>query len=63
MRLIQILEILQKYNIDENYPVWAEHNVIGFYVDHEEISKEDMESLEELGVHCDYEYESLVIYV
>lgn len=23
MRIIEILKILQKYNIDESYPVWA----------------------------------------
>ena len=63
MRIIEILKILQKYNIDESYPVWAEHDVIGFYVNYEEISKEDMESLTELGVFYDYEYDGLVIYV
>ena len=41
MRIIEILKILQKYNRDESYAVWAEHDVIGFYVNYEEISKEE----------------------
>ena len=63
MRIIEILEILQKYNIDESYPLWAEHDIIGFNIDWEKISKEDLESLTELNVHYDSEYDGLVIYV
>ena len=60
MRLIEILKILQNYGIDESYPCWAEHDIIGFYVDPELISKEDLESLEELGVFYDAEYQGLI---
>lgn len=63
MRIIQILEILQKYHIDESYPFWAEHDVIGFDVNYEEISKEDLETLNELGCFYSDEYESLITYV
>jgi len=30
MKLITILSILSKYGLDEDYPLWAEHDVIGF---------------------------------
>lgn len=63
MKIIEILEILQQYNIDESYPFWAEHDVIGFYVNYEEISKEDLETLDELGCFYSDEYESLIMYV
>lgn len=63
MKLIQILEILQKYHIDEDYPIWAEHDIIGFYMDSEEISEEDMKILKNLGVFYNAEYEGLTIYV
>jgi len=62
MRIIEILKILQKYEIDENYPLWAEHDIIGFYIEPELISKEDMESLEELGVFLNDDYGGLTIF-
>lgn len=62
MRIIDILEILKKYHIDDAYPLWAEHDVIGFYVDYEEISQEDKETLEELGCFYNEEYGGLTIY-
>ena len=62
MRLIEILKILQKYNIDESYPCWAEHDVIGFYIDYELISEEDRQTLEELNCFYDNEYDGLVMY-
>lgn len=61
MRLIEILKILQNYGIDDTYPCWAEHDVIGFNVDPMIISDEDLESLEELGVFYNAEYEGLII--
>lgn len=30
MKLITILSILSKYGLDEDYPLWAEHDIIGF---------------------------------
>ena len=63
MRLIEILEILKNYNINEDYPVWAEHDVIGFNIDYDIISEDDKQSLEELGARYDAEYDNLVIYV
>ena len=63
MKIIDILNILAKYGIDEAYPLWAEHNIIGFYIDPEVISPEDMETLFELGVYYDEEYCSLAIFV
>ena len=50
MKIIDILNILSKYNIDKSYPLWAEHDIIGFYIDPDEISMEDMRTLNELGV-------------
>lgn len=63
MRIIDILKILQKYHIDESYPFWAEHDVIGFYVDYEEIKQEDKGKLEELGCFYSNEYDGLIMYV
>lgn len=62
MKIIEILKILQQYNIDESYPFWAEHDVIGFYVNYEEISKEDLETLNALGCFYNDEYESLIMF-
>ena len=61
MRIIEILKILQNYSIDDYAPCWAEHDIIGFYVDPELISQEDMESLEELGCFYNDEYGGLTI--
>ena len=63
MRIIDILNILSKYGIDDAYPLWAEHDTIGFYIDPTIISPEDMETLKELGVYYDEEYCSLAIFV
>ena len=41
MKIIDILKILSKYGIDEAYPLWAEHDIIGFYIDPMNIPKED----------------------
>jgi len=30
MKLITILNILSKYGLDEDYPLWAEHDIVGF---------------------------------
>lgn len=63
MKIIDILKILSKYGIDESYPLWAEHDIIGFYIDPEIISEEDMKALEELGVYYDEEYCGLAMFV
>lgn len=63
MKIIDILKILSKYGIDEAYPLWAEHDLIGFYIDPEIISTEDMQALSELGVFYDEEQCSLAIFV
>ena len=63
MKIIDILKILAKYGIDEDYPLWAEHDIIGFYIDPEIISQEDMKILTELGVYYDKEYCSLAMFV
>ena len=63
MKIIDILKILSKYGISENYPIWAEHDIIGFYIDPTIISSEDMKTLSELGVFYNEEYESLTIFV
>lgn len=59
--LYEILGILMKYQVVDY--IWAEHDVIGLPVDEDAISKEDMETLESLGVCFDSEYGSLVKYV
>lgn len=63
MKIIDILKILSKYEISENYPIWAEHDIIGFYINPDIISEEDLEVLEKLGVFYNYEYESLTMFV
>ena len=65
MRLIQILKILEPYmdEFQKEYPLWAEHDIVGFKVDPESIQKCHLEELENLGVHFDSEYDSLVMYV
>ena len=64
MKILNILYILSKYNINRDYPFWAEHDVIGFNVDPEEISEQDLLRLNNLGVfYDDEEYYGLIMYV
>lgn len=65
MKIRDIFDILEKYLTDgqKRYPFWAEHDIIGFNVDYELISKEDLRALEILGVHLDEDYDSLVMFV
>ena len=65
MKIKAIFDILEKYLTDEQkrYPFWAEHDIIGFNVDYELISKEDLKVLEVLGIHLNKDYNSLVMFV
>lgn len=65
MKLIEILHILKKYMTNNQWydPVWAEHDIIGFNVDQDLISQEDLETLYEFGVFFDDMYGSLIIFV
>lgn len=63
MEIIKILNLLQKYDIPESYPLWAEHDIIGFNVDYEKISEEDINTLQKLGCFFDGEYDSLIMFV
>jgi len=60
-RIFKILNILKKYT-NSNYPFWAEHEVIGFAIDYELISKKDLKELKELGVFISDFYDSLIMY-
>lgn len=62
MKIIEILKILQKYGINDYAPCWAEHDIIGFCIDYELISQEDIETLNKLGCHYDDEYDGLVMF-
>ena len=64
MRILKILAILEPYMNDfqKEYSFWTEHDILGFQVDPESISQEDMKKLEDLGVFYDKEYESLIMF-
>lgn len=62
MKLITILSILSKYGLDEDYPIWAEHDIIGF-CGPSNISQDDLLTLNELGVFYSVYYDSLVMFV
>ena len=61
-QLLKVLDILKKYPCAEDF-LFAEHNVIGFNVDFEQISNIDIKKLNNLGVFFDYAYYTLVMYV
>lgn len=63
MEIIEILNLLRKYDIPESYPLWAEHDIIGFNVDYEKISEEDINTLQKLGCFVSEEYNSLIMFV
>jgi hypothetical protein len=62
MKLIKILSILSVYGLDEKYPLWAEHDVIGFNVT-PELPKEILDIMEGMGVIYSEEYNSLIMFV
>ena len=65
MKMITILEILEKYLTEsqKRWPFWAEHDIIGFNVDYEQISANDLQNLELLDVFYSEEYDSLMMFV
>lgn len=62
MKLIKILSILSVYGLDEDYPLWAEHDIIGFNVT-PELSKETLDIIKGMGVIYSEEYNSLIMFV
>jgi hypothetical protein len=46
----------------KEYPFWTEHDVLGFLVDEQKISQDDLNKLEQLGVFYSSEYDSLIMY-
>ena len=63
MKLVEILKILSAYIVNWDYPILAEHDVLIFNVYYDDIPKDVLETLEELGCFYSDEYESLIMYV
>ena len=59
-----ILDIIEKYMTDgqKKYPFWTEHDILGFNVDYEKISRKDLEALELLDVIVGGDYDGLYIF-
>ena len=64
MKILKILAILEPYmdEFQKEYSFWTEHDILGFQVDPESISQEDLEKLEDLGVFYDQDYDSLIMF-
>ena len=62
MKLIKILGILSAYGLDEKYPLWAEHDMIGFNVS-PHLPQEILDILDKMGVFYSEEYNSLIMFV
>lgn len=64
MKIIEILNILEKYMTEsqKKWPFWTAPDVLGFTVDYELISHEDMVKLEELDVFFSHEYDGLIMF-
>ena len=45
-----------------NWPFWTEHDILGFQVDYAQVSKEDLDKLNELDVFYDESYDSLIMF-
>ena len=62
---IKILEIMKKYRngYNDEWPFWANHEIIGLNIDPAIISEEDMQILNELDVFYSDEYDSLIKFV
>ncbi len=52
--LIEALQILRKYKNPE-FPTHCEHDILYIHVKPNKVSDEDIQILEELGVHPNYE--------
>lgn len=52
--LVEAFTIFAKYS-DDSYVLGAEHDVIYVYVHPKKVSKEDIDRLEALGFHADFE--------
>ena len=65
MKIKKIIDILEKYltEMQKQYPFWAEHDILGFNVNYEQISDEDLQALDDLGVFFSDEYHSLIMFV
>lgn len=53
-KLIKALNIFKKYT-KSDYPTSCEHDVLYVHVDPNDVSKEDIAELEELGFTADFE--------
>ncbi len=60
--LIEALKIFEKYIGDKKYPTWAEHDELGVNCSKENMSKEDIKRLDELGFFYEPEYECFISY-
>lgn len=54
--------IFQKY-VFYDYPMFAEHDVIGFCVDKDIISETDRENLDRLGIFYNTDYDAYTMFV
>ena len=63
MRLIEVLKILAAYICDWDCPLSAEHDVIIFNTYYDDIPKDVLETLDELGCFYSDEYDSLIMFV
>ena len=63
-RIQLIFNIIEKYMTErqQKYPVWTEHDILGFNVDYKKISKEDLEALKLLDVIFGGDYDGLYIF-
>ena len=63
MKLVEVLKILAAYIADWEYPISAEHDVIIFNVYYNDIPKDVLETLDEMGCFYSEEYDSLIMFV
>lgn len=63
MKLIEILKILAPYIRNWNYPISAEHDIIIFNTYYDDIPKDVLETLNELGCFYSDEYDNLIMFV
>lgn len=63
MKIIEILKILMPYICNWNCPISAEHDVIIFNTYYNDIPKDVLEILDELGCFYSDEYDSLIMFI